>query len=97
MASATGTYTGNGGTNRTIALAFDPKFVVVHNETDLDSFFSNANTGTFGQRFVFFTVSQHENTNALRPALTTNGFIVSGNTVTNTNVNAKVYYYFASG
>jgi hypothetical protein len=97
MASATGTYTGNDATNRTIALAFTPKLVILDAGSNGYLFVSNVNTGTYGHQVPSGSTPQHEAANATRPALTTNGFIVSGTAGSNTNRNAAPYYYFASG
>ena len=97
MASTTGSYVGNGATDRTISLPFTPKLVYVSSEGELVSFFSNLNVGTYGMKITSGATLSQTAVNATRPALTTNGFIVSGNVAKNTNVNTKTYYYFASG
>jgi hypothetical protein len=98
MAIVSGSYTGNGATNRTIALAFTPKFVVVQSETVTEAMhLSNVNTGT--RRFALSdnAYAAGSTTNDFGPGLTTNGFIVSGNTAATSNRNGYVFHYYAIG
>jgi hypothetical protein len=96
--AASGSYTGNGATNRTIALAFDPKLVVVVCETAAaDMWVSNISSGTYGLIIHDASGSAMDNTNAGRPALTTGGFVVSGSAANNTNQTSQVFHYFAFG
>lgn len=103
---AQGSYTGNDADNRTISLAFTPKFVVVTNETDGNHYaFSPLNTATMGARIAGTPSTTTEDgasaAAADRPSLTTNGFIVShtgGASASFTmNENTKVFHYFAIG
>lgn len=98
---ASGAYTGDGVTDRTISLSFTPKFViVVKRDTTGDRMYSlsNINAGTNGARLSTFDTTTFLHTvNANRPLLTTNGFIVSGNATTELNTSGVIFDYFAIG
>jgi hypothetical protein len=96
MATAAGSYTGNGATDRTIPLAFTPKFVVVQGENAADGMYlSNVNTGARRFKMLDNVNPAAGTANSLGPALTTNGFIVSGNTAGLTNFTGRVFHYYA--
>jgi hypothetical protein len=95
-----GSYTGNGTTNRTIALAFTPKLVVVVCETaSSPMYFSDISTGLYGWQ-ILSSAAASKGSNFFPerfPRVTTNGFIVSGNAANDTNQNTRVFHYFAFG
>ncbi len=99
---ASGSYTGDGVTDRLIALPFNPGFVyVVRDATSYH--FSPAGypaaTGAYGLRFVpgDATPWTHGNGNSLRPDIVAGGFRVSGTVSGTLNQSSGVYRYVAFG
>lgn len=95
---ASGSYTGDGATDRTIALPFTPKKVEVVRSNGLYRFLSAMPSGTYGHQLdagldnIIAT-----NSNSTRPGLTTGGFVVSGSTSEMLNESGTVYDYLAFG
>lgn len=95
---ATGTYTGNGGTDRTIALSFTPTLVFIEYVTNATYAISAIGaSGSLGVRTTSGTDMVGTAVNNQRPIPTTNGFIVSGSAGGELNINAAVYRYVAFG
>ncbi|WP_262428951.1 hypothetical protein [Paratissierella segnis] len=94
-----GTYTGNNGFNRVIALGFKPKFIFITNikidnsttlfisvSVDKGGFMMNSSGSSF-----FY------NNNTFVPVAVDNGFSISGNSGGRLNYNINRYEYFAIG
>lgn len=96
-----GTYTGDGVTDRTIWLGFTPKLVVVQSEDGTvpvggPTQFSAGSPTVTGSGFIGFPSGA---TNAARPGVVTNGFVVSAFSIPAgsvcTNANTRSYRYLA--
>jgi hypothetical protein len=97
---AAGSYTGNGATNRTIPLAFTPKWVVVVCETaSTPMYVSDIAASTYGWQIGHNVTPARGSAIATNvyPKVTTNGFVVSGNAANDVNQNARVFHYLAFG
>lgn len=88
-----GTYTGDGTTPRTIALASTPKIVFLSKDGTATYSISNIPGGIYGGRFTLTSGEATDNPGD-RPTLVTNGFQVT-NGSTNFNASGVVHRYLA--
>lgn len=95
--TASGSYTGDATTDRTVTLAFTPKYVVIRsNQNYIFHSDVQSSVSQLGYRISTTTIGV-QTTNATRPALTTLGFIVSGSAAEETNHSGSTFYYMAVG
>lgn len=100
---ATGEYTGDSTNNRTIALPFTPKFVMVVGRSN-DAAMGISDIGPVGTAWFGFAAAGangstfKRSTQNLRPTRATNGFLVNWDSVAGSlNTLGVVYDYFAIG
>ena len=89
-----GSYTGNGGANRTLSIGITPKFVIVTTNTSNQC----VGIGTTGNYHTLYgtnsTVAGTSQSRDLRPEITSGGFIVNAAAIS-LNTNTTLYKYFA--
>ena len=94
---ATGSYVGDSTTDRTIPLAFTPKFVITILNAANRTYISNFGSGNRGFQMNNGLTPSGTASNTLRPKLTDYGFIVSGNTTGTLNFLNDNFNYYAIG
>jgi hypothetical protein len=90
----TGTYTGDGTTDRTINIGFTPKFIYISNPTYI---YIRGTDVNYGLRFSGTGVAANWSETVYIPAIVANGFQVSGSGTGNTNQTSTVFTYTAIG
>ena len=94
-----GTYTGNNGFNRVIALGFKPKFIFITNikVDNSTTLFISVSVDKGGFMMNSSGSSFFYNNNTFVPVAVDNGFSISGNSGGRLNYNINRYEYFAIG